>query len=203
MRKGIKILILTSILLAPGAIYIFLQSFGQNEFDLPLFSEDGSNGDLDPKVFSFEELYDSDGIKVDEDCFASDIVVLEFISSQSDQKKRDFQIKRISDIFKDEKSVRIIRIFVGENHAGSVVLGSADQPLENISLLYTGDIEISKMIPYIFSTDESPGSSTEYNKMILLDNKKRVRGSYSIYDFEEIDRLILEIKILLKKEQHA
>lgn len=196
-------MILTSILLAPGAIYIFLQSFGQNEFDLPLFSEDGSSGDLDPKVFSFEELYDSDGIKVDEDCFASDIVVLEFISSQSDQKKRDFQIKRISDIFKDEKSVRIIRIFVGENHAGSVVLGSTDQPLENISLLYTGDIEISKMIPYIFSTDESPGSSTEYNKMILLDNKKRVRGSYSIYDFEEIDRLILEIKILLKKEQHA
>lgn len=203
MRKGIKILILTSILLTPAAIYIFLQSFGQNEFDLPLFSEEGNNGDPDPRVFSFEELYDSDGIKVDQDSFASDIVVLEFISSQSDQKKRDFQIKRISDIFRDEKSVRILRIFVGENHAGSVALGSANQLSGNISLLYAGDIEISKMIPYVFSTDESPGSSTEYDKMILLDNQKRIRGSYSVYDFEEIDRLILEVKILLKKEQHA
>ena len=109
MRKGIKILILTSILLTPAAIYIFLQSFGQNEFDLPLISEEGSNGDPDPKVFSFEELYDSNGIKVDQDSFASDIVVLEFISSHTMQLKcqvinsRSYCVWPIKELFQNHK----------------------------------------------------------------------------------------------------
>jgi len=203
MRKGIKILILTCILLTPAAIYVFLQAFGHNEFDLPFYSEEGKNGDLDPKIFKFEELYDSNGIKVDQGSFARDIIVLEFVSSQSDHKKRDFQIKRISDIFRDERSVRILRVFVDNNHSGSIQVKSVDQPETNISVLYTGDSEMNKMIQFIMSSNESPGSGGGYSNLLLLDNKHRIRGSYEIHDFEEIDRLILEVKILLKKEQHV
>ncbi len=211
MRKGIKVLVLMCILLTPAAVYVFLQAFGHNEFDLPFYSEEGklettsfsSNTDPDPKIFKFEELYDSTGKKVDQDSYANDIIVLEFVSSQSDRKKRDFQIKRISDIFQAEESVRILRVFTDNNHSGSIQVKIVDQPEKNISVLYTGDNEMTKMIKSIISADNNQGSGAIYDIMLLLDNQQRIRGSYAIHDFEEIDRLILEVKILLKKKQHV
>jgi len=211
MRKGIKVLVLMCILLTPAAVYVFLQAFGHNEFDLPFYSEEGklettsfsSNTDPDPKIFKFEELYDSTGKKVDQDSYANDIIVLEFVSSQSDRKKRDFQIKRISDIFQAEESVRILRVFTDNNHSGSIQVKIVDQPEKNISVLYTGDNEMTKMIKSIISADNNQGSGAIYDIMLLLDNQQRIRGYYAIHDFEEIDRLILEVKILLKKKQHV
>jgi hypothetical protein len=211
MRKGIKVLVLMCILLTPAAVYVFLQAFGHNEFDLPFYSEEGklettsfsSNTDSDPKIFKFEELFDSTGKKVDQDSYANDIIILEFVSSQSDRKKRDFQIKRISDIFQAEESVRILRVFTDNNHSGSIQVKIVDQPERNISVLYTGDNEMTKMIKSIISADNNQGSGAIYDIMLLLDNQQRIRGSYAIHDFEEIDRLILEVKILLKKKQHV
>jgi protein SCO1/2 len=211
MRKGIKVLVLMCILLTPAAVYVFLKAFGHNEFDLPFYSEEGklettsfsSNTDSDPKIFKFEELFDSTGKKVDQDSYANDIIILEFVSSQSDRKKRDFQIKRISDIFQAEESVRILRVFTDNNHSGSIQVKIVDQPERNISVLYTGDNEMTKMIKSIISADNNQGSGATYDIMLLLDNQQRIRGSYAIHDFEEIDRLILEVKILLKKKQHV
>jgi len=211
MRKGIKILVLTCILLTPAAVYVFLQAFGHNEFDLPFFSKEGkiettslsASDNPDPMTFKFEALYDSNGKKVDQDSYANDIIVLEFVSSQSDYKKRDFQIKRISDIFRAEESVRILRVFADNNHSGSIQVKMVNQPERNISFLYTGESEMTKMIESIMSADENPGSGAGYDTILLLDNQQRIRGSYAIHDFEEIDRLILEVKILLKKKQHV
>jgi hypothetical protein len=59
------------------------------------------------------------------------------------------------------------------------------------------------MIKSIISADNNQGSGATYDIMLLLDNQQRIRGSYAIHDFEEIDRLILEVKILLKKKQHV
>ena len=122
MKRGIKILLLTILLLTPAVIYIFLQVFGHNEFDLPLYSEvcdreASSSSTPDPKTFSFEELRDSNGMTVSQDSFAGEIIVLEFASPQSDLKKRDYQINRISNIFRNEGSVRIVRVFICSNHS--------------------------------------------------------------------------------------
>jgi len=211
MRRGIKILVLTCILLTPAAVYVFLKAFGHNEFDLPFFSEEGklettsfsADTDHDPKTFMFEDLYDSNGKKIDQHSYVNDIIILEFVSFQSDHKKRDFQIKRISDIFQSEKSVRILRVFTVNNHSESIQVKLVDQPGKNISVLYTGESKMTKMIESIMSADEIPGSGAGTDTMLLLDNQRRIRGIYAIHDFEEIDRLILEVKILLKKERHA
>ena len=40
---------------------------------------------------------------------------------------------------------------------------------------------------------------TESQDMILIDNQKKIRGYYDSKDREEIDRLLLELDILLKK----
>jgi len=211
MKRGIKILVLTILLLTPAAIYIFLQVFGHNEFDLPFYSEEGkleessssSNSVLKPKTFSFEELRDSDGIKVGQDNFAGDIIVLELISAQSDHKKRDYQIKRISKIFRNEGSVRIVRVFFDSNLSGTKQLGTEANQETNVSVLYTDLGDLNNMIQFERSSNESTEEGKRYDKMLLLDKQHRIRGDYSADDFEEIDRLILEVKILLKQDQHA
>lgn len=204
-------MVLTILLLTPAAIYIFLQVFGHNEFDLPFYSEEGkleessssSNSVLKPKTFSFEELRDSDGIKVGQDNFAGDIIVLELISAQSDHKKRDYQIKRISKIFRNEGSVRIVRVFFDSNLSGTKQLGTEANQETNVSVLYTDLGDLNNMIQFERSSNESTEEGKRYDKMLLLDKQHRIRGDYSADDFEEIDRLILEVKILLKQDQHA
>jgi len=204
-------LVLTILLLTPAAIYIFLQVFGHNEFDLPFYSEEGeldassssSVSDLNPMIFSFEELRDSNGIKVGQDRFAGDIIVLEFSSALSDHKKRNYQIKRISSIFRNESSVRIVRVFVNGNHSGNEQLSTTENQEPDISILYADLSELNKMIQFEISSNESTEGVKEYDKILLLDKQHRIRGNYSADDFEEIDRLILEVKILLKQEEHA
>ncbi len=203
MRIGLKILILTAILLIPAGIYTFLKIFGHNEFDLPVYSENAGNGDHGLNILSFEGLYDIKGSKVDLNSFDETIIVMEFVSSVKEHKEQDYQIRRISDIFREEKSVRILRVFVDGDFSGSNSTKFIDQTEGNISVLFTGHNEMNKMMQSIMPSDDSPRSTSGYNKMLLLDNEHRIRGSYLINDFEEIDRLILEVKILLKKDQHA
>ena len=193
MRKSFKILVLITILLIPAGIYIFLQTFGQNEFDLPIYSENPSEGKQEAKIFNFEGLNDINGFEVDNNSFAEEIIVLEFVPSLTGYKDREYQIRRISDIFRDEESVRIIRIFTNNNYSDSIPVEVPGNTKSNLSLLFKSALHY----------DERSEVTSEYNRMYLLDNEHKIRGSYLIDDFEEIDRLILEVKILLKKEEHA
>ena len=202
MRIGLKILILTAILLIPAGIYTFLKIFGHNEFDLPVYMENTGNGDRGLNIFNFDGLYDSEGSKVNLSSFGENIIIMEFVSSLTEHKEQDYQIRRISDIFRNEKSVRILRVFVNGDYSGSNAAKLIDQPERNISVLFTGHNEMNRM-QSIIPSDDNPGSTKGYNKMLLLDNEHRIRGSYLINDFEEIDRLILEVKILLRKDQNA
>ena len=211
MKRGIKIVILSIVLLTPAAIYIFLQAFGHNEFELPFYSEEGkfeepllsSNSDLNPATFSFEGFRDYDGLKVDKGSFEGNIIVIEFVSAQTDHTERDFQIKRISGVFRDEGSVRIVRVIVNNNHSVSKRLNTAENKETNITVLYTDMSELNKMVQFKMSSGEDAEKETTYDNMLLLDKRQRIRGAYSADDFEEVDRLILEVKILLKQEQHA
>ncbi len=203
MRKGLKILILMAILLLPAGIYTFLKIFGHNEFDLPIYSEIKGNGEHDLNIFRFDGFYDIEGQKVDLNSFDEKIIVMEFVSSVKEQNEQDHQIRRISDIFRDEESVRIFRVFVNGDFTGANSMKFIDQSERNISILFTDHNEMNQMMQSIMPSGDSSGSTIGYNKMILLDHEHRIRGSYLINDFEEIDRLILEVKILLKKDQHA
>ena len=148
-------------------------------------------------------MYDSEGQKVDLNNFDEKIIVMEFVSSLSEHKEQDHQIRRISDIFMDEKSVRIFRVFVNGDFSASNSIKFIDQSERNISILFTGHNEMNQMMQAIIPSDDNSGLTIGYNKMLLLDKEQRIRGSYLISDFEEIDRLILEVKILLKKDQNA
>lgn len=202
MRKGFKILVLTFILLIPAGIYIFLQTFGHNEFDLSAYLENPGKGEPS-SILTFDGLYDVSGKDIDLNRLDEKIIILEFVPSLFDYREQGYQAKRISDIFLDEKSVRIMRVFISKNGAGFIPQEDADQSGKNIMVYYAGEHEMNKMIHSVLPSGEIPESGYGFNKMFLLDNEHKIRGSYLINDFEDIDRLILEVKILLKKEQHA
>ena len=204
MRKGFKIFVLTFILLTPAAIYIFLQAFGHNEFDLPELSENRGMEDQDVNIQWPDRLYDVNGTKADLSNLDEKIIILEFVSSLSDNREQSFQAKRISDIFQDETSVSILRVFMNKNSVIPFPASSnTDQTVKNITVLYAGEDEINNMMQSVLSSEGNHETDYGYDKLFLLDNEKKIRGSYMINDFDEIDRLILEVKILLKKEQHA
>jgi protein SCO1/2 len=203
MKLGLKILILTAILLIPAGIYTFLKIFGHNEFDLPVYLENTGHGDHDLSLLSFDGLYDMEGSKIDLSSFGEKIIIMEFVSSPREHKMQDHQIRRISDIFRDEKSVRILRVFVHGDYSGSKAAQLIDQSERNISVLYTGRHEMDRMMQSVLPSDDESASTVGYDKMLLLDKEHRIRGSYLINDFQEMDRLILEVKILLRKGEHA
>ena len=99
---------------------------------------------------------------------------MEIVSYLKLKRETDFQIRRISDIFRNEESIRILRVFVNGDSSGSDSTKFTDQPERNISVLFTGHNEMNQLIQSIVPSDDNPWSTSGYNKLILLDNEHKI-----------------------------
>jgi len=210
MKREIKILILTFILLVPAAIYIFLRTFGQNEFSLPVYPVGGvvesSAAGVNERIHSdkviLPDIYDPQGHLLEQETLSKYIIVLELVSDDDDIIRRDHQINRISDIFKKESSVRLLRVFEkGDGPTSQEYDASIDQR-DNVSVYYTGFEEMRALAGHQLRLDIDHDQRV-YGQLMLIDKDQRIRGYYDIQDFEDIDRLVLEIKILLNQKADA
>lgn len=59
---------------------------------------------------------------------------------------------------------------------------------EKLGFMLTSDVVLKRCVFLMKKTDNAA----------LLDSKKRIRGQYDLTDFDEADRLIMELKIILK-----
>ena len=198
---------LVFILLIPATIYVFLRTFGQNEFSVPIYNANGgieayvsdmNNSPAHHKVL-FNDLINADGNPIDTDIFINKIIILDVVKVSDEIDKRNYQLNRISDIFKDENSVHIIQF--SEENSRLLANEKADTDIykNNISFLNMDPKAISEMATVQLGLDSSTLEVKAKNHLILLDNKQRIRGYYNLNDFDDVDRLILEIKILLNQ----
>ncbi|HRK54719.1 MAG TPA: hypothetical protein PK185_12445 [Cyclobacteriaceae bacterium] len=173
MRKG---LLLFLALLLPVIIFLFLHSFGKNEFEVPILFQTAeelpANCGLEASL-----PYQVQSDKVD----VTEGAIVLFSSGLSNAMFDDalFQLRRVKDEF-DVDAPEII-----------VVKKSNDQSpkVENEMVMNAAEYEQEQQCVFLAGT----------NQIVLIDAEGHIRGLYSNASLKEIDRLILELKIILNK----
>ncbi|MEM7106758.1 MAG: hypothetical protein AAF519_00935 [Bacteroidota bacterium] len=158
--------LLLAILAIPVLIFLFLKTFGKNQFSIPYYHTQGVrlpfSGCDYPKDTFHVHLSSQNSKRANVTLFFGQDA--EFTSSDLENVRT-----RLKALFSKDMS------FVAHNH--NAALDSAS---------------LKKLMNCGFVTDT-------VNQFILHDQKGRIRGYYNT-DRKEVDRLIVEIKILLENE---
>ena len=171
MNKYFKASILVAILLIPICIFLFLKFFGENRFDIPVYYESGVSSEF-PYCEQSKGQYHVNGLS--EENLPG--VYLFF------KKEAGFDLFDVTNI------KNRLRETVGE--IGYTVY-SRDSTAEKTEVLDSLSFVQKLQCGFISDT---------LNQYILVDSKSRIRGYYET-ERDEIDRLIVELKILLENER--
>lgn len=176
----LAILILFIALVLPGCIFVFLKIFGENEFAVQPLFEDNIPGLGDHCGIQYSIPYfipDSirQTLRMNE---SSNLYLFSFDPQEGDQ------MKRITEASNDDP-LRIIYL-VPDGYA----IGPRSSP--HAQDLITDSSRLTYLRKCIFFLKEP------FN-LVLVDKNGAIRGQYTSDDREEIDRLLTEITIILKK----
>lgn len=156
-------------------IFLFLKLLGENKFDIPLYYQ--------TEITAFEDCdnltvpYSIQGVNKD------DLPgVFLFLNPTP-----NFDIKTTNNIKQ--------RLEDAANGFSYKVKTSDSASLKHDYVEYLKKEELTNWMHCKFITDT-------LNQYILVDSKARIRGYYNA-DREEVDRLIVELKILLENEESA
>ncbi len=177
--KGLKFFLLVLALALPIGIFLFLKYFGKNEFSVePLYSTGVSVPDGCPipaaGAYAIPERV-LNRLSWSE----RDSLTLFFIASKVDGKASP---ERIHGRFL-EHELRRVWVQIDSNLLDFEPIGKA-------VIISPDSLKIFKACFFFLKEP--------YN-LLLVDNKRRIRGNYVLNNREEIDRLLLEAKIILKK----
>lgn len=183
MNQISKVIILIAILVIPVVIFLFLKAFGNNEFSIPVYYESGT-GNLFadcPSGSGDQQFYATN--MVSDKIPGSDIhIAIFFRENQSlTVNKLSNKWTRLKETFR-ELPVKSITYSISSNDSLPDELGET---------VWLDDNDFSHKMHCDAATDT-------VNQFILIDKLARIRGYYNL-DLEEIDRLIVETKILLEE----
>jgi len=175
----LKRLILFLAILLPIGIALFLKYFGTNQYKLPVFYEDAFPSlsgceTRGPQVF-FKYFPNKNPVKAKAIFWFPDC-----------KQNLNFFENQISRIEADLSAETFLEFYEVSNDADRGTLLSDEVRLEiaNCAFLISD------------STDEKFKNWKCNGFMVLMDPENKIRGYYAGNDFEDIDRLILEIHVL-------
>ncbi|MEQ9412842.1 MAG: hypothetical protein RIF39_03375, partial [Cyclobacteriaceae bacterium] len=157
-------------------IFLFLHFFGKNEFDVPVLYQKADEMPVGCELdVTLPYMVKSDKVNV-----TGGAVVL-FASGLSNGMLDDalFQLSRLEDEFGDD-APDIIVLKKSEDELSAV---------KNEILMDAADYEQEQRCVFL----------AESNRIVLVDVDTHIRGLYSNATLKEIDRLILELKIIFKQ----
>lgn len=216
--RGIRLLqgmVLLCILMVPVLIIVFLKTFGNNTYAIPVLFE---NGVEDP----YQECEYPDGVQhyIPDFSFISQnnlplgsadmkgkitIVDFFFTSCPSICPVMSTEMERVDDAFRDREDVQIYSISIDPTYDTPEVLDSYAQK-HNASRKWhflSGGVEETYRLArcgFVLPTIDGQGNPDDFvhsDKFVLVDEIGRIRGYYSGTNREDVDKLILETKILL------
>ena len=232
MKKNtLKTGILIGILVIPVFFFLFLKIFGKNHFALPyLFPKVDETGNVILKndkdtvfhqVPSFK-LINQDNQPFDsEKLLAGKVYAVDFFFTRCGTicPKMTSEMRRVQQVFQENKDIQLVSISIDPKHDSASVLKKYAQKNDADATKWnflTGDkktiydlaingfkLPVSDASEYdknIKSVDETFIHS---EKLLLIDKQGYIRGIYDGTNPEDVDRLILEIKLLFdiyKKE---
>ncbi|MTI30544.1 SCO family protein [Xanthovirga aplysinae] len=218
MRKVTKVVFLCLTLLIPVLIYLFLQGFGENKFVIPVYYESGVESSFEGcnfetgrqhfiPNFSFE---DQNGKKVDQSSLEDYITVVDFFFTACPDicPIMSNQMSRVQNTFSDNQNIQLLSLTVDPEHDTQEVLKTyAEQFYANPGQWHflTGakkDIYQLARCGFVLPVVDGDGGDGDFihsNKLVLVDKERRIRGYYDGTDQKDVDRLVVEINILLKE----
>ncbi|CAN5389065.1 SCO family protein [soil metagenome] len=218
MKSLYKAGILLFLLAVPVFIFVFLKSFGRNNYELPVYYEEGvisslSNCNFNTGTHTIPDFQFSSHTNksVSGDILENKITVVDFFFTSCPNicPVMSKQLSRVQEKFKDNNSVNIISITVDPEHDTPEVLQTYAEryQVNNTNWVFlTGNKEKIYSLArcgFILPVEDGDGSPEDFihsEKFILVDGQKRIRGYYDGTDREDVDRLILEINVLLSQK---
>ncbi|MHA7130041.1 SCO family protein [Algoriphagus namhaensis] len=217
--RGLRILqgmVLVCILLIPVLIFMFLKSFGTNEYDLPVYFEKGVDNPFQEcpssdttqhyiPDFAFEN---QEGQLVGSDEMKGKVTIVDFFftSCPSICPVMSKEMERVNDMFRDEERVQILSISIDPEYDTPEILKEyADEHGADAGkwdFLSGGKAETYELARcgFVLPTIDGMGVPDDFihsDKFILVDELGRIRGYYSGTNREDVDLLMLETKVLL------
>ncbi len=179
--KGTKIIYLLLALALPVFVFLFLKYFGQNQFNVePLFTASLPEG-VHPECDHAYELPYSipEHILQDMEWSSSDSLTLFYFTSVKSSAAALNQIQE------EHLSAEVHVVELREDSRKPELLDSLG--------LKTPEERSEAYVKKCFLFMDEP------NNLLLVDNQRRIRGIYQVENRDEVDRLLLELKIILKK----
>ncbi|MEM7552285.1 MAG: hypothetical protein AAF363_21550 [Bacteroidota bacterium] len=184
----LKIPILFFLVFFPVCIYLFLQTFGENEFLIP---DLGEASELNEALFCREENSSTEKI----DFKGSDFKLIEVINkpiSKVDQYNID--LNRIEERF--DGTYSIVSIYT-QSASQRITEGKSSDKIITVNrpfLSCLGPLE-----NYLIS-EELNENLIDNNWFILIDNNHKIKSFYLLEEPKDIDRLVIELALLLDKK---
>lgn len=206
--KSSKILILVFTLSFPVILYLFLTFYGSNEFDLPVYFEDKNElcDDFQPiesinstLISSNQEAY------LLQDILQGTINIVHFPDLTKDNQQLKNELSRLLLTFSNEENIKMHALYNSESKpSASYVIESDNKKIFNYELepnFYPKLLDCYLMLPTQKWADQHPADMIleENSTLVLIDQNARIRGYYDGLETKDVDRLILEIRILMTK----
>ncbi|HCM74793.1 MAG TPA: hypothetical protein DIS90_00305 [Cytophagales bacterium] len=172
----LKSILLFLALLLPVSIFLFLHFFGKNEFVVPVFYKEEVALPADCNLdYTFPYKVNSTKLPLSE----ISVVLFSAGFTSTDLDEALFQLGRLNDEFGD----RAPDLFIIKEASDSL------SGVQHALTLEKADYKREQECVFLAGT----------NPIILVDDNKQIRGLYQDVSLKEVDRLILELKIIYKQ----
>jgi hypothetical protein len=190
MKQTTKTVILILAFVLPICIFIFLKLFGRNEFDVPpLFATtpppavEGCDRNVSLPYTVPDSIWSSFRIKPDS------LFVIFF-------EPRDGEARNQMDRVNEQTGADPVQLIeltnVGDKGTAGIAIGEASDSATFIQTTTDKNIDYTTLRRCVFLLG---GDSN----VVMVDRRGVIRGQYIASDRDDIDRLLTEITILLKK----
>ena len=222
-NKSLKAGMLLILLVVPALVFVFLKTFGKNEFTLPYYFPeldvtghvivDGEDT-LFHQIQKFE-LTSQNNSSLRLSDFNGDIKLVNFFFSRCGTvcPILNSNLARVQETFKGDRSIQLLSISVDPEYDTPEVLGTYAKEFGGSSLsnwhFLTGDktyiynlaikdfkLPFSDASVYTDELLDVDEMFIHSEKVLLLDGENFVRGIYDGTDLEEMKRIRLEVKVL-------
>ena len=191
-----KSIVLAVLLLLPVLIFLFLKYFGNNEFSIPIYYEEGVGDTLAGDCVRGKGAPYTLFTKP-----ASQIVHKIYHFEKSEGANLAFrleELERVQDALSENSSVLLFSFLNSPTITRNDLSRFDDRIAYDPTFWSIRSVDSTSY--NIFKNCELVMNETD-DRVVLVDKEERIRGYYDINDREETDRLILELKILLRKDQ--
>lgn len=220
MQKINKAGILIVILVLPVFLFLFLRTFGENKYKLTVFYPMGVDSIKVEGQWKVDSIYhtitpfkftNQDNQTVSDKGLEGKIYIADFFFTRCGSicPKMTSQLTRVQEAFKDNEGINILSFSIDPEHDSVEVLKNyADQYKAKSGRwhLLTGDKhaiyhlgEKGFKIPVGEEKEKVTADYFHSSRLILVDRKGRIRGYYNGVSRDDVDKLILEVKVLLQE----